>query len=134
MEMRVLADTNIFIKFNRKLPLAAEVETVLESNTVERCISSVSVIELFWLWKTGRVPLNPDEWLDAALESWMVLPVTAPIARQSVLWDWPHQDPADRILAATAKVEKIELWHTDTVLKKLSGFPGRYFVNKIRAG
>jgi hypothetical protein len=34
--MRVLADTNIFIKFNRKLPLAAEVETVLESSTVER--------------------------------------------------------------------------------------------------
>jgi PIN domain nuclease of toxin-antitoxin system len=134
MAMRVLADTNIFIKFNRKLPLAAEVETVLESSTVERCISSVSIIELFWLWKTGRVPLNPDEWLDAALESWVVLPITAPIARQSVLWDWPHKDPADRIITATAKVEKIELWHTDTVLKKISGFPHRFFANKIRAG
>jgi PIN domain nuclease of toxin-antitoxin system len=132
--MRVLADTNIFIKFNRKLPLAAEVETVLESNVVERSISTVSIIELFWLWKTGRVPLNPDEWLDQALESWAVLPITAPIARQSVLWDWPHKDPADRILAATAKIEKIELWHTDVVLKKISGFPQRYFVNKLRAG
>ena len=132
--MRVLADTNIFIKFNRKLPLAAEVETVLESNSVERCISSVSVIELFWLWKTGRVPVNPDEWLGKALESWNVLAITAPIARQSVLWDWPHKDPADRILAATAKIEKIELWHTDSVLKKISGFPQRYFVNKMRAG
>ena len=132
--MRVLADTNIFIKFNRKLPLAAEVETVLESNVVERSISAVSIIELFWLWKTGRVPLNPDEWLDKALESWAVLPVTAPIARQSGLWDWPHKDPADRILAATAKIEKIELWHTDVVLKKTSGFPQRYFVNKLRAG
>ena len=132
--MRVLADTNIFIKFNRKLPLAAEVETVLESNVVERSISAVSIIELFWLWKTGRVPLNPDEWLDKALESWAVLPITAPIAQQSVLWDWPHQDPADRIIAATAKIEKIELWHTDKVLKKTSGFPQRYFVNKLRAG
>ena len=132
--MRVLADTNIFIQFNRKLPLAAEVETVLESNMVERCISSVSVIELFRLWKAGRVPLNPDEWLDKALETWVVLPVTAPIARQSVFWEWPHKDPADRIIAATAKVEKIELWHTDTVLKKCSGFPHRYFTNKIRAG
>ena len=33
--MRVLADTNIFIKFNRKLPLAAAVETVLESDIAE---------------------------------------------------------------------------------------------------
>ena len=134
MEMRVLADTNVFIKFNRKLALAAEVETVLESATVERFVSAVSIIELFQLWKAGRVPLNPDGWLEAALESWAVLPITAPIARQSVLWDWPHKDPADRIIAATAKVEKIELWHTDTVLKKLSGFPHRYFLNKVPAG
>ena len=132
--MRVLADTNIFLKFNRKLPLAAEVETVLESNVVERCLSAVSIIELFWLWEAGRVPLNPDDWLNAALESWVVLPITAPIARQSVLWDWPHKDPADRILSATAKLERIELWHTDVVLKKLSGFPNRYFTNKIRQG
>ena len=128
--MRVLADTNIFIKFNRKLPLAAAVETVLESEIAERCISAVSIIELFWLWQAGRIPLNPDVWLDDALKSWTVLPITAPIARQSVLWDWPHRDPADRILAATAKVEKIELWHTDTILKKLTGFPQRYFTNK----
>lgn len=132
--MRVLADTNIFIKFNRKLPLVAEVETVLESNAVDRFISAVTIIELFWLGKTGRIPLNPDEWLDKALESWTVLPITAPIARQSVLWDWPHKDPADRILAATAKIERIELWHTDAVLKKISGFPQRYFVNKMRPG
>ncbi len=46
------------------------------------------------------------------------------------LWDWPHKDPADRILAATAQIEKVELWHTDTILKKLRGFPQRYFTNK----
>lgn len=31
--------------------------------------------------------------------------------------------------AATAEFEGIALWHTDTVLKKLTGFPQRYFVN-----
>jgi PIN domain nuclease of toxin-antitoxin system len=46
-----------------------------------------------------------------------------------VLWDWDHKDPADRLLAATAKIENAELWHTDTRLKKLKGFPQRYFVN-----
>ncbi len=128
--MRILADTHLFIKFHRQWPLAKEIVTVLESGVVERCISPISVIELFRLWKDGRVPLNPDEWLDDALESWTVLPITVSIARQSVLWDWPHKDPADRILAATAQIEKVELWHTDTILKKLRGFPQRYFTNK----
>jgi PIN domain nuclease of toxin-antitoxin system len=128
--MRILADTNVFIKFHRGLPLAKEIVTVLESGVAERCLSPINVIELFRLWKDGRVPLNPDEWLNDALESWTVLPITASIARQSVLWDWPHKDPADRILAATAQIEKIELWHTDTILKKIRGFPQRYFTNK----
>jgi len=39
------------------------------------------------------------------------------------------QGSADRILAATAECERIEFWHTDTVLKKLTGFPHRYFSN-----
>jgi PIN domain nuclease of toxin-antitoxin system len=133
MEMKILADTNIFIKFNRRLPLPEEVETVLETDLAERFISAVTIAELFWLWKSGRVPLNPDLWLGEALKSWTVIPINAAIARQSVLWDWPHKDPADRLIAATAKIENIELWHTDTILKKLSGFPSRYFTNKNRA-
>jgi PIN domain nuclease of toxin-antitoxin system len=133
MGMKILADTNVFIKFNRRLPLPSEVETVLESSLVERFISAVTVIELFCLWKSNRVPLNPDAWLDDALDGWTVIPINTAIARQSVLWDWSHKDPADRIIAATAAVEKIELWHTDTRLKKISGFPGRYFANQHRA-
>ena len=128
--MRVLADTNLFIKFYHQQPLPVGVEAALESEIVERFISAVSIMEVYWLWQKQRVQIDPEDWLDDALKSWTVLPITAPIARQSVLWDWPHRDPADRILAATAKVEKIELWHTDTILKKLTGFPQRYFTNK----
>jgi PIN domain nuclease of toxin-antitoxin system len=127
--VRILADTNLFIKFCRRLPLSAEVVAALESEETERCLSPISVIELFRLWKKGEVPDNPDTWLDLALPSWTVLPITAPIARQSVLWPWAHQDPADRLLVATAAVEGVEFWHTDTVLRKLSGFPHRYFRN-----
>ena len=128
--MRVLADTNLFVKFYHQQPLPVGVEATLESDIVERFVSAVSVIEIYWLWQRRRVLIDPDAWLEDALKSWTVLPITAPIARQSVLWEWPHRDPADRILAATAKVEKIELWHTDTILKKLTGFPQRYFTNK----
>ena len=127
--MRLLADTNLFIKFCRRLPLPKVVENTLADVRTERCLSPVSVIELFRLWKNGDVPDNPDTWLDLALPSWAVLPITVAIARQSVLFEWDHKDPADRLLAATAQIEGLELWHTDTTLKKLKGFPARYFPN-----
>lgn len=132
--MRILADTNLFVEFHHRQPLPVEVEAVLESDVTERFISAATIIEIYRLWQRRRVLIDPETWLDEALEAWAVLPITASIARQSVLWEWPHKDPADRIIAATAKAEKIELWHTDALLKKLSGFPHRYFVNKIRAG
>jgi PIN domain nuclease of toxin-antitoxin system len=130
MAVRVLADTNVFVKFVRRMPIAAQVEEVLADSDTERFISPVSVIEIYRKWQTADIPDNPDLWLPLALPSWTVLPITVPIARQSVLWPWAHKDPADRLLAATAALEEVELWHTDTTLKRLSGFPQRYFVNK----
>jgi len=129
--VRILADTNIFIKFCRKLSLPALVEQTLADEKTERFLSPVSIIELYRLWRLGNVPDNPDTWIDLALPSWTVLPVTVPIARQSVLWNWEHRDPADRLLAATAAVENVEWWHTDTIVKKFTGFPHRYFTNKV---
>ena len=129
--MTLLADTNLFIKYCRRLPLPPAMEAALDDETTERCLSPVSIIELFRLWKKGAIPTDPDVWLDLALPSWTILPVTVPIARQSVLWPWSHKDPADRLIAATAMVEKIELWHTDTVLKDLTGFPQQYFKNRV---
>ncbi len=130
--MKILVDTNVFVCFTRRLPLDAHIERTLVDPKTERCLSPVSVIELYRKWQTGHVPDNPDTWLDNALPAWTILPVTVPVARQSVLWPWPHKDPADRLLAATALVEQVELWHTDTRLKTFSGFPQRYFVNRLQ--
>lgn len=127
--MRVLCDTNLFIKFVHRIPLPKTVEQVLDDEKSERFISAATVIEIFRLWQSGRLLDPPDSWIDLALTSWTVVSINTAIARQSVLWNWPHKDPADRLIAATALLEKIELWHTDTVLKKLIGFPHRYFTN-----
>ena len=37
----------------------------------------------------------------------------------------------ENVQLAKSYVEDVELWHTDTTLKKLRGFPGRYFVNVV---
>ena len=129
--MKILADTNLFIKFCHRQPLPSAVETAFENEQNELCLSAISAVEIYRLWQAGKLLDHPDTWLDEALPSWTVLPMNVPIARQSVLWPWQHRDPADRVIAATAAVEKIELWHTDTILKKLSGFPQRYFKNVV---
>ena len=110
LDLRILADTNVFIKFTHRQSLATAVERALEDDRTERFVSPVTVLEVFRLWKHGRLLDNPDTWIGDALTSWTVLPVTVAIARQSVLWNWEHRDPADRLLAATALTEKVELW------------------------
>jgi PIN domain nuclease of toxin-antitoxin system len=118
------------VKFCRRLPLPAAVQTAFEDDGNELCLSSISVMEIYRLWQVGKLPDNPDTWIDLALPSWTVLQMSVPIARLAVLWNWEHRDPADRVIAATALIEKIPLWHTDTVLKNLTGFPHKYFKNK----
>ena len=127
--MRILADTNLFLKFCRRLPLPPAVESAFADEKNELCVASISAMEIYRLWQCQKIPDHPDTWLDLALPSWTVLPMSVPVARQAVLWPWEHKDPADRVIAATAALEKITLWHTDTVLKKLTGFPHRYFTN-----
>jgi PIN domain nuclease of toxin-antitoxin system len=85
-------------------------------------------MEIVRKWRTGKLDCpDPGTWLDEALEGFEVIAINEPIARQAALWEWELKDPADRIIAAAAKVHAIELWHSDTVLRDLEGFPQRYF-------
>lgn len=126
--MQVLADTGIWFRFVRRLPLPKKIESVLADGGTQRYLSPISSMEIVRKWQSGKLPCpDPQDWMDHALEGFEILPITEPIARQAALWAWEHKDPADRLIAATAERHGIELWHTDTVLLKLSGFPHRYF-------
>lgn len=52
MAVKILVDTNIFIKFCRRLPLPSLIELSLENAGTQRLLSPVSIIELFHLWQT----------------------------------------------------------------------------------
>ena len=85
-------------------------------------------MEIVRKWRSGKLDCpDPGTWMHAALEGFEIIPIDEPIARQAALWDWELKDPADRLIAASAKVTGIELWHSDTVLRSLAGFPQRYF-------
>ena len=126
--MKILADTGVWFRFVRRLPLSPKLERVLDDPSTQRFLSPISSMEIVRKWRTGKLPCpDPADWLDNALESFEILPITEPIARQAALWDWDHRDPADRLITATARYHQIELWHTDTVLARLAGFPQKFW-------
>ncbi len=60
--------------------------------------------------------------MEDSLSGLIVQPLSASIARRAALWEWPHLDPTDRIIAATAAELELTLVHTDEVLMGLDGF------------
>ena len=107
--MRLLLDTHIWIwSLLEPERLAANVAAELESSQNELWLSPISVWELLLLVEKGRVILDEDPalWIAAAFDAVPLVeaPLTREIALESRRIDLPHQDPADRFLAATAKV------------------------------
>jgi len=62
----------------------------------------------------GRVRTdNPFVWVETAAEQMREAPLTQEIVRIGMALPLPHADPADRFLAATAKVLKLTLVTAD---------------------
>ena len=94
-------------------------------------LSPLSVAEITFKWQRGRLKDVPDSatWGPHSLEHFVLENLSATAAQQAGQWSWGHRDLADRVLAAIAKEQNLLLVHTDTVLKKLTGFPQKYFPN-----
>jgi PIN domain nuclease of toxin-antitoxin system len=116
--MNLLLDTHIFLwsmlepeRLSRKV--AAEL--IKEENQV--WFSPISSWEIMILAKKRRIVLEPDaaSWLR---EAFKLMPVKEArinheVAIQSCLIILPHQDPADRFLAATAVIYDLTLVTAD---------------------
>lgn len=86
-------------------PARGAIEDAMSSNAVR--VSCITSWEVALLVERGRLRLTLDvrDWLDRceALPFLSFIPVTNAIAVESVrLPDFPHPDPADRIITATA--------------------------------
>jgi PIN domain nuclease of toxin-antitoxin system len=49
------------------------------------------------------------------------LPISGAVAREAGLWDVPHRDPFDRLLAAQAKADNLVLASTDPAFAQFEG-------------
>jgi PIN domain nuclease of toxin-antitoxin system len=116
--MRLLLDTHIWIwSLLDPAKLSRRVRAELETPDNELWLSPISVWELLMLIEKGRVEIdkNPISWLaDVSRASALrEAAITHEVAVESRVVDLPHQDPADRFLAATARVYGLTLVTAD---------------------
>jgi PIN domain nuclease of toxin-antitoxin system len=127
--MRALLDTGVWFRRYFRLPMKPSLKRFLASEVEEFHLCPLSVAEIAFKWRRGRLPGVPDPagWLDHSLHNYALALPSVAACRQAGLWDWDHGDIVDRVLAAIAAETGLVLVHTDALLKRLPGFPQRYF-------
>ena len=120
--MNFLLDTHIWL-WSQLEPkkLGRRVTAELSNTANELWISPVSVWEALTLMQKGRVRVqNPYGWTKRYTEQLREAPLTSEIVMAGLALDLPHADPADRFLAATAKVLGLTLVTADRNLLDIS--------------
>lgn len=119
--MTYLLDTNAWLHwFHRPDEMSVASRQVIRSQDIV-ALSPMSVIEVAQKHYKGKLelPMPVDEWVRQSLPQGRVklLPITAEVALRA--YQWPadfHGDPADRVIAATAVVNKLVLVTSDEKL------------------
>ena len=131
---KLLLDTHILLwSLLEPERLSIKVTRELENPANEIWISPVTTWEIIILAEKGRVELNdePVAWMQNVINSVPFKQATLnhEVAMQSRLIELPHQDPADRFIAASAAVYDLILVTSDKYLikaaKSYSVFPNR---------
>lgn len=80
-------------------------------------VSAISCFEVAWLDRHGRIelPCSRQAWFEKALEGSgiVLIPITPEIATTAVELPEHHRDPQDRLIIASAIVNKAQLMSAD---------------------
>jgi PIN domain nuclease of toxin-antitoxin system len=124
--LKLLLDTHIWIwSVGDRTRLRPRVLKALESSANELWLSPISVWEVTILVEKGRVVLNVgvEEWIGETLKAgpFKEAPLTMEVALATRGIGLSHRDPADTLLAATAKVFGLTLVTSDVRLIGVKG-------------
>lgn len=115
----------LFVAENTADLSAATLKLIDAAPAGEVFVSAISVAELACLQERGKITLKQHwrAWWSALLKqtAWTCLPITAEVMAEAYSLPPPiHRDPADRVLIATARHERLTLVTTDG---KILGYP-----------
>jgi len=124
--VKLLLDTHIWLwSMLEPQRLTRRVEKALADPANELWLSPVSVAELTVLLRKGRLTLPHDiqTWVAKTVEDLQLTeaPLTIEVALAISSMSFPHGDPADHFLSATAKVFNLTLVTADLHLINLPG-------------
>jgi PIN domain nuclease of toxin-antitoxin system len=116
--MKLLLDTHIWVwSVLHRSRLPSRVVTELEDSTNQLWLSPISLWEVLFLCRKGRLELdpNPEAWIEHKLRAVPMreAPITFQVAREMSRFQLPHRDPADNFLVATARVFDLTLVTAD---------------------
>jgi PIN domain nuclease of toxin-antitoxin system len=114
--LKLLLDTHIWIwSVAEPKQLSRHVQKELKDENNELWLSPVSTWEVLLLQSKGRIQLhgNARDWIMRATALMREAPLTHEIVAVAQQLPLPHQDPADRFLAATAEVLGLTLVTAD---------------------
>ena len=117
--MRLLLDTHIWLwSLREPQRLSRRIARELDNPENELWLSPVSTWEALLLYAKGRIEIPGDlaEWLALATQNLREAPLTHEIVLAAHQLRFPHLDPADRFLAATAQILDLTLVTADTRL------------------
>jgi PIN domain nuclease of toxin-antitoxin system len=117
--LKLLLDTHIWLwSLHDPKRLGKRVQYELKDPANERWLSPISTWEALTLNAKNRIrlPVNLDEWMARATAPFREAPLTHEIALAAHQVSLPHEDPADRFLAATAQVLDLTLVTADSAL------------------
>jgi PIN domain nuclease of toxin-antitoxin system len=122
--MKYLLDTHIWLWASMQPDrLSKRVGKVLADPRAELWVSPVSVWELTILCRKGRFRVDPDipAWVSKNILDLQLIeaPLTIDVALAVGSMTFSHGDPADQLLAATAKVFEMTLITADDHLTSL---------------
>lgn len=113
--MKFLLDTPIWLWSLQDARLGKRTLQELRSEENQLWLSPISTWEALVLREKGRLrlPFDIDSWVLRATAPFREAPLTHDIAVAAQRVEFPHMDPADRFLAATAKVLNLTLVTAD---------------------
>lgn len=116
--MKLLLDTHVWLwSILESSRLSRAVRNAIASRENELWLSPISLWETLLLAERGRIELDgdPHAWIRDARNTTPIIeaPLTFEVALASRTLSLPHEDPADRFIAASARVYNLVLVTAD---------------------